>query len=74
MTVRTRRALVAAGDFVAKLLPKIESLEERRLLSSGFAALAGEADDLGPALDEAVVGERFGCPFLPLAQRVEAVG
>src|SRR5206468_12557214 len=43
------------------------------LLSRGFAALAGEADDLRPALDKAVVGERLGWTLLALAQRVKAV-
>ena len=39
----------------------------------GCAALAGEARDLGPALHQAVVGERLGRPLLALAEGVEAV-
>src|SRR2546421_4017418 len=34
MKLRTRRALLAAGDFVTTLLPKVETLEERRMLSA----------------------------------------
>jgi len=37
-------------------------------------ALASETGDLGPALDEGVVSERFGGAFLALADRIEAIG
>ena len=49
-------------------------LEHLRLLGARLAALASEARDLWPALDEAVVGERVGGALLPLADRVESVG
>ena len=39
-----------------------------------LAALAGQAGDLGPALHQAVVGQRFGRALLALADRVEPVG
>ena len=50
------------------------SSNSRALLGSRLAALAGEAGDLRPALDEAVVGERLGRALLALAEGVEAVG
>ena len=38
-----------------------------------LAALAGQAGDLGPALHQAVVGQRLGGALLALAEGVEAV-
>src|SRR5207245_443574 len=48
--------------------------KECTLFDCRFGALAGEPDDLGPALDEAVIDERLRCALLPLAQGVKAVG
>ena len=47
--------------------------EERALFGLGYAALACQSDDLGPALNEPVVGERLGRALLTLAERIEAV-
>ena len=41
--------------------------KQAALLDLGLADLPGEPGDLGPALDEAVIGERLGRAFLALA-------
>jgi len=48
--------------------------EQHRLLELRLALLAREAGDLGPALDEPVVGESLGSALLALAEGVEPVG
>ena len=49
----------------------LSSLEQPPLIGLRLCAFAREARDFRPALDQRVVGERFGGSLLPLADDVE---